>query len=120
VLSSEGSLAAQLALEPANQTVAPSANIWPHNLRCQSIVDPLGIQSLQPTLSWTVETRERRTRDPRQTAYRVLVSCSRESLSDGQADVLDSGKTRSSQFIQVHYDGKALPSHTAYFWKVRV
>lgn len=120
VLPSEGSLSAQRALEPANQTVAPSANIWPHNLRCESIVDPLGIQSLQPTLSWTVEARERGARGLRQTAYRVLVSSSRESLADDQADVWDSGKIRSGQFIQVQYDGTALRSHTAYFWKVRV
>jgi alpha-L-rhamnosidase len=114
------SLAAQVAPNPASETVPPSSSLWPRDLRCEFIVDPLGVQSQQPALSWTLDAREKNARGLRQTAYRVLVSSSRKLLSDDQADVWDSAKTSSSQFVQVRYGGKALHSHTAYFWKVRV
>ena len=100
------SLAAQVAPNPASETVPPSSSLWPRDLRCEFIVDPLGVQSQQPALSWTLDAREKNARGLRQTAYRVLVSSSRKLLSDDQADVWDSAKTSSNQFVQVRYGGK--------------
>ena len=41
------------------------------NLRCESLVDPLGIDVAQPRLGWQLRSQQR---GQRQTAYQVLVA----------------------------------------------
>ncbi len=45
--------------------------LWPENLRCEYLVNPLGIGVTQPRLSWIVRSEER---GQVQTAYRILVA----------------------------------------------
>lgn len=87
------------------------------NPRCELLVNPEGIDALQPRLSWELASNIRGTD---QTAYQVLVASSLEKLSANSGDVWDSGVVRSDQSIQVSYKGKPLQSGTAYFWKVKV
>ncbi len=89
-------------------------------LRCEYLDDPLGIDVVQPRLSWIVSADQRDARDQRQSAYQVLVASSREALEANQGDLWDSHQVNSDQSIQVHYAGKALVSGEQCFWKVRV
>ena len=82
------------------------------NLRCEYRVNPLGIDSPMPRLSW--ELRATRSGEV-QKAYQVLVS----SRKDGGGDLWDSGKVVSADAIQVPYAGKKLTSGQRVFWKVR-
>ena len=63
-------------------------------LRCEYLVDPLGIDEPAPRLSWIVESGER---GQRQTAYRVLVSTNEGSLKRDQSDLWDTGKVESDE-----------------------
>ena len=86
-------------------------------LRCEYLADPLGIDVVQPRLSWKLQSQWR---GQRQTGYQVLVASDRKLLGDGKADLWDSGKVASDQSIHVIYAGKPLLSRTRCYWKVRV
>ena len=59
-------------------------------------------------------------RGARQTAYRVLVATRAELLTDGKADVWDSGKVSSGQSLNVKYAGPAVKPSTRYWWRVEM
>jgi alpha-L-rhamnosidase len=90
------------------------------DLRCEYLENPLGIDVLQPRLSWMLAASKRSARDEGQTGYQVLVARNRNELDADQGDLWDSGKVRSEQSVQVRYAGKALGSQQECFWKVRV
>jgi alpha-L-rhamnosidase len=89
-------------------------------LRCEYLKDPLGIDVVQPRLSWVLGADKGAARSQAQTGYQVLVAGNRNELDANQGDVWDSGQVRSDQSIQVRYAGKALVSEEECFWKVRV
>lgn len=91
-------------------------------LRCEYLKDPLGIDAVKPRLSWILESGGLGTpeRGQRQTAYRVLVASTPESLAKEQGDLWDSGKVESDRSTQVEYAGKPLESRMPCYWKVRV
>lgn len=91
--------------------------IVPTYLRCEYLVNPLGIDVLNPRLSWILESSERA---QNQTAYRILVSSSKELLEKNQGDLWDTGKVKSNESIHIVYDGKSLKSQMYCFWKVMV
>ena len=87
------------------------------NLRCEYAQNPLGIDVIEPRLSWVIESSDRGTM---QSAYQVLVASSAEKLATGTGDLSDSGKVASDQSIQVAYAGKPLASRQRAHWLVRV
>jgi len=90
------------------------------DLRCEYLVDPLGIDVVRPRLSWVVEACEMGQRGLGQGAYRILVASSRERLARNEGDLWDTGKVPSDQSIQVVYGGRELVSEAECYWKVRV
>jgi alpha-L-rhamnosidase len=86
-------------------------------LRCEYLTDPLGIDVVQPRLSWKLESLWR---GQKQTAYQVLVASEEKRLVEDKADLWDSGKVASDQSIHVVYAGKPMASRTHCYWKVRV
>jgi alpha-L-rhamnosidase len=90
------------------------------DLRCEYRKNPLGIDALQPRLSWILPPTEPGTRGQMQTAYEILVAGSEERLHANQGDLWDTGKVNSDRSIQVIYRGQALASKTQVWWKVRV
>ncbi len=86
-------------------------------LRCESLVNPRGIDEREPRLSWILESAQR---GQRQTASQILMASSRERLQRNEGDLWDSGRRDSSASIQVSYAGKPLTSRQQCFWKVRV
>ena len=84
-------------------------------LRCEHLVDPLGIDLLQPRLSWELSSTAR---GQRQTAYQVQVASDPAGL--GTPDLWDSGHVESDASAYIAYDGKPLASGSHCFWRVRV
>ena len=98
-------------------TVFAGNDLTMNNLRCEYLVNPLGIDAVKPRLSWTLHSDQR---GQTQTAYQIMVAASEESLKKNQADLWDSGKVDSDQSIQIEYSGNELTSKMACWWKVRV
>jgi len=96
---------------------AAEHGLAPKYLRTEYRVEPLGIESQQPRLSWIVESAER---GQRQTAYRVLVASSEKQLSKDVGDLWDSGKVESNETSVIEYAGKPLASRSRCHWKVKV
>lgn len=87
------------------------------HLLCERIDAPLGIDIPAPGFSWKIYSNDT---DVKQTAYRILVSESAESLKNDEGECWDSQKVDSDNSIQVFYDGAALESAKTYYWKVKV
>ena len=68
------------------------------NLRCEYLRDPVGIDAVQPRLSWTVAGGGR---GEVQTGYRILVASSPALLRPGAADLWDTGQVRSDETGQI-------------------
>ena len=64
------------------------------SLRCENLVDPVGVPPTAPRLSWVVSSA---VRGDKQTAYRVLVASAPEKLAAGVGDLWDSGKKPSDE-----------------------
>ncbi len=92
-------------------------NLALQNLRCEMLVNPLGIDATQPRLSWEITAD---VRNVQQTAYHILVASSMEKLTANVGDLWDSGDVPSDASIQVSYKGKPLTSNTACFWKIKI
>ncbi len=105
-----------LGLLFGGSTLATAAVPSLAHLRCEYKVDPIGIDSQQPRLSWQLRSDER---GVIQTAYRIQVT--RGMASWREQDILwDTGKVASSRSIHVPYEGRALESGRGYSWRVRV
>lgn len=91
--------------------------ITPTYLRCEYLLEPMGVDVPKPRLSWEV-TSPRRAQV--QTASRVLVASSPELLGREQGDLWDSGKVDGPNTTAVVYAGKPLSAHQRCFWKVQV
>ncbi|MEK6755852.1 MAG: family 78 glycoside hydrolase catalytic domain, partial [Bacteroidota bacterium] len=94
-------------------------NIAPTELRCEYLVNPLGIDELKPRLSWILEVKDK-ARGQKQTAYQILVSSSESKLKADEGDLWDSGRVESNQSNQIEYNGKPLTSRARCYWKVRI
>ena len=90
-----------------------------YNLRCEHLVNPLGIDTETPRFSWKIHNTFY-TQGQHQTAYRLLVATAPDKLKPGKTDVWDSGVVPSGQSHLVDYGGAALLSGGDYYWKVQV
>ena len=86
-------------------------------LECEMLENPLGIDVVQPRLSWKIETNKSQVM---QEAYHIMVASSREKLQNDEADLWDSEKVNSDQSINITYNGKELDSKDKAFWKVKI
>jgi len=87
------------------------------HLRCEYLVDPLGIDETAPRLSWRIESQRR---GARQRAYRLHISSSADRLARDDADIWDSGWVESGQTTHVPYGGRPLRSRESCHWRVNV
>ncbi|MCU0456373.1 MAG: glycoside hydrolase family 78 protein [Bacteroidales bacterium] len=76
--------------------------------------NPLGIDVLQPRLSWKISGTGN---DIMQTAYSIRVATDPKFLAKNT--VWTSGKVNSPESIHVPYNGSALKSGERYYWQVR-
>jgi alpha-L-rhamnosidase len=87
------------------------------SLRCEYLVNPLGIDAANPRLSWVMTSSRR---GERQTAYQILVASSTKQLANDKGDLWDSGKVSTDETLQIEYGGSPLASRQSCYWKVRV
>ncbi len=92
------------------------ASCIPYELRCEHLINPLGIDNPNPRLTWKLN-------DPRsgakQTAYRLFVSTDSMEVVSSRGSIWDSQKIQSDDILAV-YNGKPLTPFTRYYWKVNV
>lgn len=86
-------------------------------LRCEYLVNPLGLDVRVPRLSWQMEDSHR---GAKQSAYRILIAGSADALNENRGDLWDSGKVDSDQSAHVPYGGPELQSKQQCYWKVRI
>ncbi|TYR37874.1 Bacterial alpha-L-rhamnosidase [Sphingobacterium phlebotomi] len=72
------------------------------------------IYNKQPALGWEF------TKAVTQSAYRIMMSTSPDSLAKGIGEVWDSGKVMSAESSNVLYSGRPLRANTGYAWRVMV
>ncbi|MCK5173758.1 MAG: hypothetical protein KAR47_10230, partial [Planctomycetes bacterium] len=65
-------------------------------LRCEYLENPLGIDEIEPRLSWIVTSEAR---GQKQTAYQIRAASSLEMLLSGNADLWDSGRISSDETV---------------------
>ncbi|MBU4200810.1 MAG: glycoside hydrolase family 78 protein [Verrucomicrobia bacterium] len=94
----------------------PSDTLTPSSLKCNYAVNPQGIDTPVPTVSWELKGSGR---GRRQTAYQIIVASSKGLLDQEKSDIWDSGRIESSQSLHVPYSGIRLESRQRCWWKVR-
>lgn len=87
------------------------------DLRCEMLVNPLGIDVTQPRLSWQINSNQR---NVQQQSYQLIVASSVEKLNQNIGDLWNSGTISSGQSVHVVYNGKTLQSKTTCYWKVKI
>ncbi len=88
-----------------------------NSLRCENLINPLGIDISTPQLSWQLSST---LRNQKQVAYQILVSDKEDALSENKGNFWDSGKVLSCETANIPYHGKALLTGLRLYWKVRV
>ncbi len=106
-------LALLFAICPVARAAAPL--LKPIGLKCDSLVEPLGIDDPQPLLSWRLQDARW---SAAQTAYQIQVASSPALLTTGKTDVWDSGRVLSDQSVNVPYTGAPLATQKRYYWRV--
>lgn len=88
-----------------------------HSLRCEYLVDPLGLDELAPRLSWQLASERR---GARQVACRIRVASTPEKLAAGFADRWDTGRIEGDATTHIAYAGTPLRSRDVCHWDVEV
>jgi len=106
-------------MPPAATSVSstPTVAFSVANLRCDYLVNPLGIDERSPRLSWTLESEAR---GARQLAYRIRVASTAAKLTAGDADLWDTSRIETDQTTHHVYSGTPLTSRSTAHWTVEV
>ena len=75
------------------------------------------INTPQPHFAWQIKSRRQKVN---QLIYRILVATSPDSLTEGNADVWDSGIVEDKRNTNVVFNGKALQPDKIYYWTVKI
>lgn len=86
----------------------------PHGLTVERRVDPVGMDSTHPRLSWQLPSGG--AQNVVQVAYRIRMATCAEWLA--APDCWDSGEVQSDRSLDVEYAGRPLEPSTEYFWTV--
>ncbi|MCE5184873.1 MAG: glycoside hydrolase family 78 protein [Planctomycetaceae bacterium] len=85
-------------------------------LRCEYLVNPLGIDETRPRLSWIIESDRR---GACQSAWRVRAASCARLLAEGKADLWDSGRVEDDRTAHIVYEGVPLTSRQECHWQVQ-
>lgn len=86
-------------------------------LRCQSAINPIGIDLHHPGFSWITESLDR---GKLQSACQILVADNKKDIDRDKGNLWDSGKNNTARPGYAIYDGMPLVSNQTYYWKVRI
>lgn len=109
-----------LAVAGSPHVVAAGPSLRVDDLRCEYLVNPLGIDARAPRLSWKLQAVDPKARGLMQSAYQIVVATTEARLGEDKGATWDTGKVASDQSLHVPYNGKPLASHDVHWWKVRV
>lgn len=98
---------------------ASGQNNAPIQLRCEYKINPKGIESQQPRLSWQLTTDDN-DRSVVQTAYQIQVTTNLDQFKRSKNFFWDSQKQQSDQSVHVEYKGPTLAVRQQYFWRVKI
>ncbi|RIJ47967.1 alpha-L-rhamnosidase [Maribellus luteus] len=87
------------------------------NKTCEYHVNPIGIDVVQPRLSWQLQSDGQ---NIMQSAYEIRVAASESALNSAGKLIWTSGKVVSDKSVNVVYEGPALSSMQRVYWKVRI
>ncbi len=96
---------------------APAATLLPYHLECEARVNPVGVDSGHPRVSWKLKSDRQ---DDRQVAYQVLAASTPEQLDSRIGDLWNTGRVESSETTWIPYKGARLRSFQRVWWRVRV
>ncbi|MBN2244753.1 MAG: glycoside hydrolase family 78 protein [Candidatus Aminicenantes bacterium] len=99
------------------QSRAQSSMLSLYDLKCEYKIDPIGIDVMDPRLSWKIAARLKGTL---QTAYEIRAGKSIESLNNPDQLLWNTGKVLSDTSIHVPYSGPGLSSRQRIYWQVRI
>lgn len=95
-----------------------SVSILVTNLTCEGLINPLGINTIQPRFSWQNKNDKQ---GSIQTAYQIIVAKELDSLEENNTNLYwNSNKVSSASNIWIKYEGEPLHSGELLYWKVRV
>ena len=97
-------------------TAKAAAALGVSQLRCEQRDNPIGMDVVQPQLSWVLTSDQR---GEKQSAYQILVASSSDNLNANVGDLWDSGKVLTDASAQITYAGQPLVSHETCFWKIK-
>lgn len=86
------------------------------NLRCEYLIDPIGIDNPVPRFTWNHVSPD--SGQLQQKAYQLFIATSPEKI-DEEADVWNSGLVKSSSTKAVYQGSVPLKPHQTYYWKVK-
>ena len=87
------------------------------DLKCENLVNPTGIHTVNPALSWKTESKENNFKPA---AYQILAASNKNLLTEKEADLWNTGKVESAESLWIEYKGETLQSRSQVFWKVRI
>ena len=85
-------------------------------MRCEYAINPIGIDTLHPRLTWTLLDGSR---NQHQSAYQVEVASSPEDLLQDKNLLWNTDKIASDENTHIVYRGTSLQSGARCYWKVR-
>src|SRR5687767_13742352 len=86
------------------------------SLKCEHLINPIGIDVQHPRLSWLMIDKRQ---GARQTAYRLFLSTDSVGVATGKTIHWASAKVISSSSL-ITYRGKSLLPFTKYYWRVEL
>lgn len=89
----------------------------PIKLRFEYQTNPIGVDVLNPRLSWQIKSE---TKGTKQTAYQIIVASTEANLKKDLGDIWASGMVMSDKNLFVEYKGKPLTSRQKCYWKVKI
>ena len=92
------------------------AQIKPVKLQCEHLVNPLGIDTPEPRLSWQLQDNRY---GALQQAYRIVVGTDSVSVAAGTGNMWSTQQITSDEML-VCYVGQTVSPFTKYYWKVDV
>jgi hypothetical protein len=96
------------------------ADIAADDLRVEWLTSPAGIDTRKPRFTWVLRAKNRKIRNVRQSACRLVVGASRSAVQSGTGDVWDSGKVPVSDFRLVPSSELSLLPQRKYWWAVQL
>jgi alpha-L-rhamnosidase len=93
-----------------------SVRCTPDKLRCEYLINPLGVDVRAPRLSWMLNDNRY---ESVQKAYRIIAGTDSAAVSDGTGSSWDTKRVESDRML-VAYSGNKLVPFTKYFWSVQV